>query len=552
MSIDLLSSLNKNGSGLNLTGLAQTLATAETAPRLGALQARVEKDSVRLSALSQIRAQFDKLGGVLVQAAQNPVLTVTTSSGALMPRVTDRNLLTPAAVPLEVQSLATRQVLEFTGFSGRGALVEPGSLTVEFGQWTGSGAEEGFAPSATRRAVTLTIPPGMTLDGVAGLLTKVSGITARVLDKGDGTVSLGLVSDTGAQNGLRLTAQANPTQANAAGSDVALAALDISGGTAGRQVQAAADARVLVDGIMISRPDNVIKNILPGLDVTLSAVMTGRLEIGRDREAASQNIQSLIAGLNETFALMNTLTQRGLGQGSGGDLAGDRMVETVARSLRQLIATPLKGFSERGISLADLGIATQRDGLLRFDPPAFDRNFTLREADFDALFTDVLRPLTEGLTIGGRPGAQMPAGQFDFAMDGQGRATLNGTGLSSINLGDGRVAHVVPAGPMIGLTLTSAAGVTSGRLTYGRSFAQSLSQILADAGSGDGPLGRRSAEIDRSSRAATDQIGVLEARAAVLEKRYLTKFAAMEQVVTQMKSTGGYIQNIVDLWSRDR
>jgi flagellar hook-associated protein 2 len=330
-----------------------------------------------------------------------------------------------------------------------------------------------------------------------------------------------------------------------------LASLDTTTTNAARQVQAAGDARVLVDGIMISRPDNVIKNILPGLDVTLSTVMTGRLDIGRDREAASQNIQSLIAGLNETFGLMRALTQRGLGEGTGGDLAGDRMVERVERDLRQLIAAPLNGFSERGINLSDLGIATQRDGQLRFDPPAFDRNFTLREADFDALFTDMLRPLTEGLTVRGTPTPLMPAGRFSFSLDSQGAAMLDGTRLSSMALGDGRQMHIVPTGPLLGLSLTTEAGVTSGTISFGRSFAQSLAQIISDAGASNGTLGRREAEIDRNTQTSAAQIDALEARAAVLEKRYLTKFAAMEQVVTQMKSTGGYIQNIVDLWSRD-
>lgn len=545
MSIDLLSTLNRNGSGLNLTELAKTLATAETAPRLSALQARVEKDSVRLSGLSQIRAQFDKLGGVLAQAAQNPVLTVTTSSAALMPRVTDRNLLSPASVPMDVQALATRQVLEFTSIPSRNAVVEAGQLTVDFGSWSASDPQD-FTASPSRGPVTLTIPPGTTAEGLTEMLGKVAGVTARLLDKGDGTFSLGIVSESGAQNGLRLTAQNG-----AGGGDISLASLDTTTTNAARQVQAAGDARVLVDGIMISRPDNLIKDILPGLDVTLSTVMTGRLDIGRDREAASQNIQSLIAGLNETFGLMRALTQRGLGEGTGGDLAGDRMVERVERDLRQLIAAPLNGFSERGINLSDLGIATQRDGQLRFDPPAFDRNFTLREADFDALFTDMLRPLTEGLTVSGTPSPLMPAGRFSFATDAQGAAMLDGTRLSTIPLGDGRQLHIVPTGPLLGLSLTTEEGVTSGAISFGRSFAQSLAQIISDAGASTGTLGRREAEIDKNTQTAAAQIDVLEARAAVLEKRYLTKFAAMEQVVTQMKSTGGYIQNIVDLWSRD-
>ena len=545
MSIDLLSALNRNGSGLKLTELAQTLATAETAPKLSALQANVEKDSLRLSALSQIRAQFDKLGGVLATAAQNPVLTVTTSSASLMPQITDRNLLAPASVPVDVQALATRQVLEFTGLPARDALVEAGTLTIAFGAWSGSDPQD-FTPNDSRAPVTLTIRPGTTAEGLAQMLGTVPGVTARLLDKGDGTFSLGIVGETGAQNALRLTAVGT----GGAG-DLRLDSLDTTASNAARQVQAAGDARVMVDGIMVTRPENLIKGILPGLDVTLSAVMTGRLEIGRDRAVAEQNIQALIGGLNETFGLLSTLTRRGMGEGPGGDLAGDRMVDQVTRDLRRLIAEPLRGFGDREIALSDLGIATQRDGLLRFDPPAFDRNFSLREADVDALFSDTLRPLTEGLTITGIPGPLVPAGRFSFAIDAQGNAMLDGTRLSSLDLGDGRQMHIVPTGPFLGLSLTTEAGVRGGEIAFGRSFAQSLAQILSDAGASSGTLGRREAEIDRSTAANTARIDALEARAALLEKRYLTRFAAMEQVVTQMKSTGSYIQNIVDLWSRD-
>jgi flagellar hook-associated protein 2 len=542
---DLLSTLNKNGSGLRLTELAQTLATAETAPRLNALQVKAEKDSLRLSALSQIRAQFDKLGGVLVTAAQNPVLTVTTSSASLMPRVTDRNLLSPASVPLDVQALATRQVLEFTGIPARDALIEAGTLTLDFGAWSGSDPQD-FTAGTTRAPVTLTIPQGTTAEGLAQMLGTVPGINARLLDKGDGTFSLGIVGETGAQNALRITAEG----IGGAGA-IRLDSLDTTTTNAARQVQAAGDARVLVDGIMVTRPDNVIKGLLPGLDVTLSAVMTGRLEIGRDREAAAQNIQALIGGLNETFGLLASLTQRGMAGGPGGDLAGDRMVEQVTRDLRRLIAEPLRGFGDRAINLADLGIATQRDGTLRFDPPAFDRNFALREADVDALFTDTLRPLTPGLAISGLPGAMMPAGRFSFVTRPDGSAMLDGTRLSSFDLGNGRQMHIVPTGPFLGLSLTTEPGVRNGEISFGRSFAQSLALVLSDAVASTGTLGRRESELGRSSQGTSAQIDALEARAAVLEKRYLTRFAAMEQVVTQMKSTGSYIQNLVNLWSRD-
>jgi len=118
MTPDLLSSLNKNGTGLQLRELAQTLATAETAPRIERLQRAQDADTLRLSGLGQVRAQLDQLGTRLVEAAGNPVLTVESSTAMLAPRVTDRAALTNGSMFVDVTNLAQPQVLEFSGFTG--------------------------------------------------------------------------------------------------------------------------------------------------------------------------------------------------------------------------------------------------------------------------------------------------------------------------------------------------------------------------------------------------------------------------------------------------
>ncbi|MGZ3217065.1 flagellar filament capping protein FliD [Paracoccus sp. T5] len=543
MSSDLLSALNKNGSGLNLRELAQTLTTAETAPRLEVLKSQIQKDNVKLSALAQVRAQFQALNGALAQTATNPVLIVATTTAAMMPKVTDRNLLRPDSVPLQVQSLAARQVLEFAGFASGKAPVDAGALGLEFGRWAGDGA--GFTPDAARPAQSLTIPPGTTLEGLAGILSAVPGITARVLDKGDGTVSLGIVSETGADNALRLAA------AGTGGGGIDLSAFDTSASNAQRQVQAAADARVLVDGIAVSRPTNVIRDIMPGVEVTLSAVTSGTLTVERDEQAARTNIQTLVDGLNGVMGLLQSLTSRGVAGAPAGDLAGDRSIETLQQDLRRLIATPLSGFADRPIHLADLGIATERNGLFRFDPPAFDRTFRDRAGDFDALFGDQLRSLTDGLSVQGKVSSGLTSGDLTFSVDGAGNAQLGGYAMMGLGLGDGRRAFIALAGPVQGLSVLAEPGVTNGSLRFGRSLVGSLGALLARAEESTGIIGRRESDLDRSSRTASERMEALEARAAVVEKRYLTRFAAMEQAVTQMKSTGDYIQNLQKMWARD-
>ena len=144
----------------------------------------------------------------------------------------------------------------------------------------------------------------------------------------------------------------------------------------------------------------------------------------------------------------------------------------------------------------------------------------------------------------------MKAGSYSFVLDAQGNAILDGSRMLSLDLGDGRLAHFPQTGPLQGLRLTTEAGLTSGTFSFGRSFADSLTQLLGEAGTSTGLLGRREAEISKLSDDVTGQIETLEARAALLEKRYLTKFAAMEQVVTQMKSTGNYLESLVESWSK--
>jgi len=539
---DLLSSLNRNGSGLNLRELAQTLARAETAPRMSALQNRVEADTLKLSALDEIKGKFQGLAGIMAEVASNPILTVETSTASVMPRVIDRSKLQTGATPIEVTSLATRQVLEFTGFQSPSSTLTAGTLTVEFGQWDAT-TSSSFTASG-RGPVALDISEGMTLQDLATRLNRIEGISARILDKGDGTFSLGVVGELGASSGLRLTASGSGTTG-----DINLADLDTTTTNAARQVQAAGDARLVVDGIAISRPSNTLRDVLPGMELTLQGTVFASLNVVRDEAAARSNVSRLIDGLNETVNAIRTMTSRGIGEGTAGILPGDQTLERLEQSLRKLVATPLVGHGESAISLADMGVATQRSGLFRFDPPAFDRTFRSRAADFDALLGDSLRSNTEGLRVAGLPGKDLASGEMQFRVGPNG-ASLNGFNMLGLNLGDGRRSYIGTTGPVQGLSLTAEAGVTSGSISFGRSFLGSLALLIDDAVGSSGALGRRSTEIGRATTENQQRVEALEARASILEKRYLSNFAGMEQAITRMKTSGAYIQNMVDLWSK--
>lgn len=539
---DLVSKLNKGGSGLNLRELAQTLATAETAPQITRLQRARDNDELRLSGLTQLRSQFDAMGDTLVRGAGNPVLTVTSSSSALQTRVTDRAALTPGSVALDVTHLARPQVLEFEGFSSANQILSAGRLTLDFGSWHG----DDFSANPDRDSLTLTLSAGTSLSGLAETLNRLPGVIAQILDKGDGTVSLGILSETGAANALRITTEATGTE------HLALDVFDTTNSNGTRQIQAAQDAEFSVNGITLTRASNTVSGILPGLDITLKAPVSGTLTIGRDADAARANIQTLVEGLNDTLDTLRRLTGNGSGEGQAGELAGDRNLQSLETALRRLIAQPLDGFADRPVSLADLGIATERTGRLRFDPPAFDRNFAANAAHFDALFENKLRMLSGQAEVSGTPNQMLPAGDYQFARDASGNATLDGFRMSSFQRADGSFGHTVLEGPARGLSITTPEELTSDTLRFGRSFAESLAILLDNAVSRTGLIGRRETEIDQQATQRTDRIEQLEARAALVEKRYLSRFAAMEQAVSRMNSSASYLQNLVDIWANQR
>lgn len=543
---DILSTLNRNGSGLDLRALATSLVTAELRPQQLALQRRVEADALRLTALAEVRTQLNALGAALAEVAGNPIRAVTTSTSSILPSVTNRALLVDGTTDIEVTALAQRQVLEFKGFTARDAVLQEGSLTVEFGSWSGAPGAQTFAPDAARTAVTLTVAAGTTLEDLAEQVSEVTGLRARVLTKGDGTFSFGVVGETGVNNAIRLTAAGTgPTT----GGEVALSGFDTTTANDAAQVQAAANAQVIVDGILISRTTNTLTDIVPGMSVTLSAVVSGSIRIDRDVSIAQSNMETLVQALNETLSLLRQVTSRGVGGAAAGELAGDSNVQGIALGLRALIARPLSGHGDRDVNLADLGIATQRDGSLRLDQTVFDRAFATSVEAFDAVLGDSLASLTEGLTAGGFPGPDLASGEYDFNLALDGSATLGGARMTSIELEAGVRLFTASEGVVAGISVRAEVGITTGKVRFGRSFVAAAAAFLQQTMSSTGAVGQRETELNRTTSLSSERLTQIEARAAVLERRYISRFAAMERSVTQFNSTGAFLTNLIQQWN---
>lgn len=546
MAVDILSKLNTNGSGLNLRDLATSLTAAEITPLQQAQTKKADAAQLSLSALGQIRSQFTALNSAVSILRENPVLRASSSNAGVAVRVTDASKVTDQTMMIEVEQIAQRQVLEFAGFTSKDAPVGAGSLQVEVGVWYDNNGTQSFAVDPESTVRTLSIPAGATLSMLAETLDALPGMQARVVDKGDGTFSLGVVSEPGAASALRFTATET-----AAG----LSAFDTRSGNATAQIQAAQDAILSVDGIAVSRKSNVIDDLVPGatLDITAQAGAVARVEFARDIETARVNMQALVDQVNATRKLLSDLSARGAGGATPGALAGDRLVEKLKGDLTFLLSAPLDGFGGAAKRLSDFGVATNRDGTLRLDKTRFDAAFKADPASFDLLSEDRLSASAAGVEVKGVLGQSAKAGSFAFARHTvTGSATLNGESIMGVPLSDGRFQYMMFRGDMAGLIVTVPADLASTEVRFGQGFLSKLEGVLDAALSpGANSLDEREDQLIARITEATDRLTALETRASMLEKRYLSRFTAMETAIAGLKSTGNYLTNLVAQWNKD-
>lgn len=535
--MDILSSLNTGGSGLNISELTETLTKAEIEPRKSLISQRIDTAELRLSGYERLRGQTETLDEMLSLMRQLSPLAVRSDTSAVRTNVTDAEALDLTSAQISVNRLATSQVLNFAGYASADAEVGAGALTIAVGSWS-----EDTPPVFTQGAETantITFAEGSTLADVAEALNLLDGVSARVINSGDGTFSLGVTSETGTANALRFSV--------AAGADPRLAALDFSADPTGVQVQTAGNAELSLNGIPVSRASNTISDLLPGVDLTLTAPTTTPATITAtpDTEGSLEVMQGFVDMINATRTLFKDLTARGFGTGTAGDLAGDTLTESLMFGMETVLA---RGFGSADTHLADIGVMTERDGRLSLDATKFTAALNANPALLDPLIRDDLS--ATGAELSGTPTVAPEAGTFRLTRDpATGAASLNGVALVGREQEDGRWLYSVSSGPMRGISLTVEADVDTAEIRFGPSMLSSLQSYLGSALENDSSLARREDSLRDTIAEETSALDALDTRSEDLRARYLAKFTEMERIITQLNSTGDYLTNLIDSWN---
>ena len=131
--------------------------------------------------------------------------------------------------------------------------------------------------------------------------------------------------------------------------------------------------------------------------------------------------------------------------------------------------------------------------------------------------------------------------------------TLDGLALSSITDSDNKSSFVTDGNAQntAGIKISQSQPVNSATIFYGRSLVQELDEFLESSLRSTGLINSGKLEINSKLSEYNLDLIELDERVLMLTDRYKSQFGAMEQVVTSLKSTGDYMENLLDAWNKE-
>lgn len=357
------------GSGLDISGMVSQLVAADRKPADNALNLQQSKAKLQLSSVGTITAAFDKLKTSLTALKASTAFdtrTVTASKGgtnntdeiltasvALYDLGTTKAAASNGSHVIDVQSLATAHKIIADKSVAKTNTFAAGTLTLTVG--VGDKA----------KTMNVEVENGDTLSTIRNKIDaagRKEGVQATLISSGDDQYLSIAQEKTGAANAIKL---------EYAGSDAKLGALVSSL----KENTPAADAKLTIDGVLVSSASNTVADAVPGLTLNLKMVGKSTVTISTDTSAATKVMQEFVTAYNAALAAINTETKYDTENKAASSLTGDAQMRGAMSQLRSQMGAILKDLAADGMDPKVLGLQTRgypnADGSLVLDTTKF-------------------------------------------------------------------------------------------------------------------------------------------------------------------------------------
>ncbi len=345
-------------------------------------------------------SSFGTLSG-LVSSFQTAAQNLGTTLQKLAATPSDPSVFSAAAgstaVPgnytVEVSKLAQSQSLVAAGQASSTAAIGNGTattVTFDFGTIGGGTLTNGVYSGAAftsngNGTASITIDStNNTLEGIRDAINSAAmGVTATIVNDGSGTpYRLALTSgSSGASNSMKITTSGGD------GSIGSLLGYDPAGTQNLTQTIAAQNADLTVNGIAITSASNTVSEAIQGVTLTLTntTAAPASLTVARDTTAINTAASGFVEAYNALASQIKSRSAYATNGSTGGALAGDGTLRVMQDQLRGIFNTPASGGTLT--SLAEVGIAFQKDGSLSLDSSKLNSAISANFSDVTNLFS---------------------------------------------------------------------------------------------------------------------------------------------------------------------
>ena len=531
MSSDYLKALNI-GSGLDTTQIVDAIVNARRVPREKIINGNITERETQTSGFSEIKNALSTFQTNMALYSGVNGITVGSNGTAVTASISDPDNAAAFSHDIAVSSLATAQVLAFSNFTSADQSIGTGTLTFNFGTWSGGS----FTGNGTTSNVTISSGNG-TLEGIAASINDAAiGVTASVVKEQDDSYYLMLKSRDGAANAMQITV----TEDNVGDS---LDLLAYSSYDASKERSAASNASLTIDGVAVTRASNSITDVINGVTLTLNSTTSSAETISAsfDTDTALTAAQGFVAELNSLIMLLRSKSARGSETTEPGDLAGDPLVRSMIRQITDLTNEAVVGFGPESVYLANYGILTNRDGSLSLNSTTFAEQYEADPGSFNAILNS--RVSTDSSMVSGTvAGDDYVPGNYNFVLSGA-AATIDGV---SMTFADNR--YSVGTGNASGLAITLDGNGASTTVRMGRSLLEKLESFASTNLAFGNDIDERISDYNDDISDYTKALSDFGKQMDSLRDQYVTQFAAMDAAVASLNRTKESLDMMMDGW----
>lgn len=537
---NLISSINKSGSGVDLANLVDGLVKAETDSNQNSITKKVDATNLQISSFGQLTTKLSNFSSTLTSIETSNSRSVSSTGTAATLIVTNEGLSQDVNANISVSSIARGQVVSFD--LTHSSLLNSNTLS------TASSIPQGTL-TLTLSGVDTNIVIDSTSNTVQSLINKINAITgiqASVVDTtGAGGLSMVVKSETGTANAFSLSSSDGLSAFSTSGMSSSSSPINLS--------VAATDAVFKVDGLEVTRSSNSVTDLFSGYTLDINSISSSEFTIKSTVSStnARDRMQEFVNGLNEVKNYLIKETKRGLDGEDDGTLVGDTAASQILRNLSSITTQEIVGYSANSYYLANLGVETERDGSISLNKDKFDAAIAADTDLVNIIFSSQYTSTSDILKLSGSESAPPKPGSYNFDYTSGGDAVLNGETISPILNSSNNKVFSATSGNAKNMSVEMLSDVnTSATVRYGQSLIDKLQAYVKDITANSGIINKRTSALNENLLGYGDEQAELDDRITSLTAAYNEKFGAMESLVTQLNKTGEYLTSLMDAWNK--